>query len=377
MLRVRPGAAPDRAPAFGVAFPTGSGAARTGGLGWVGAVTVAADLAAIAAAFALGAVIADAVRAAFDVAPIPVTDAIAGRGTELPILAALMIGVFAFGGLYRRATWEIEEIKRIVQGVALVALFDAAMQFAIKDHSSRLWFFAAYPLVALSVIGARSALRAVPGVRAAMTSHVVLIGSGMAPDLMMHELRESRAGHVQLARTMGFDQIDGHDPGRLLALLGRLAARLGVPAERVQILLAPAAGEQAQAQAAIAHLDAAGCPYSVVLPFDGLSRHGFHVHKVVGADVVIADLTPMGERRLSRGLKRAIDLGLAIPGAILTAPLLAAIAALLLREGGPVLFAQCRVGRGGRRFRCFKFRTMLPDAETRLADLLRRDPGAR
>ncbi|MEM9247227.1 MAG: sugar transferase [Pseudomonadota bacterium] len=60
------------------------------------------------------------------------------------------------------------------------------------------------------------------------------------------------------------------------------------------------------------------------------------------------------------------------------APVLLMIATVLkLCEGGAVLYAHERVGRGGRRFRCLKFRTMVPDAETRLAKLLAEDPVAR
>src|SRR5690606_27119456 len=36
---------------------------------------------------------------------------------------------------------------------------------------------------------------------------------------------------------------------------------------------------------------------------------------------------------------------------------------LLSSPGGPVLFKQWRTGKGGKRFRMFKFRTMVPDAE--------------
>lgn len=60
------------------------------------------------------------------------------------------------------------------------------------------------------------------------------------------------------------------------------------------------------------------------------------------------------------------------------APFMVTIAALLLiTEGGPVLFAQERVGLRGRRFNCLKFRTMVPDAEARLQQLLDADPVAR
>lgn len=63
---------------------------------------------------------------------------------------------------------------------------------------------------------------------------------------------------------------------------------------------------------------------------------------------------------------------------LLFLPLMLMIAALiLLLDGRGVLFAQPRVGRGGEEFPCFKFRTMVPDAQQRLDDLLASDPEAR
>jgi lipopolysaccharide/colanic/teichoic acid biosynthesis glycosyltransferase len=53
------------------------------------------------------------------------------------------------------------------------------------------------------------------------------------------------------------------------------------------------------------------------------------------------------------------------------------IALLVRADGGPALFAHRRVGRGGASFGCLKFRSMVPDAEQRLAALLARDPAAR
>jgi lipopolysaccharide/colanic/teichoic acid biosynthesis glycosyltransferase len=72
--------------------------------------------------------------------------------------------------------------------------------------------------------------------------------------------------------------------------------------------------------------------------------------------------------------KRAFDL---ICSAVLLALLLPAFLAIgiaLLRTGRPILFAQERAGRGGRSFRCLKFRTMIPGAEEILERLLRQDP---
>ncbi|MBI3665504.1 MAG: sugar transferase, partial [Acidobacteria bacterium] len=56
---------------------------------------------------------------------------------------------------------------------------------------------------------------------------------------------------------------------------------------------------------------------------------------------------------------RLLDLAVAILGLVLLAPLMAAIALLIwMRSGRPVLLAQERVGRGGRCFFLYKFRTL-------------------
>ena len=65
-------------------------------------------------------------------------------------------------------------------------------------------------------------------------------------------------------------------------------------------------------------------------------------------------------------VKRAFDLALSIAGLVLLSPLFLAVAAWIrLDSPGPVFFRQVRVGKLGKPFRIFKFRTMLADADTK------------
>jgi lipopolysaccharide/colanic/teichoic acid biosynthesis glycosyltransferase len=65
-----------------------------------------------------------------------------------------------------------------------------------------------------------------------------------------------------------------------------------------------------------------------------------------------------------RILKRGFDLVCAVAGLILLSPLLLVIALAIKREdGGPIFYRGTRIGRNGRPFRIFKFRTMVVDAE--------------
>ena len=64
------------------------------------------------------------------------------------------------------------------------------------------------------------------------------------------------------------------------------------------------------------------------------------------------------------GVKRSLDLAIALPGAILTAPLIALLAlAIRLESPGHPIYMQTRVGRHGRTFAIYKLRTMVRGAE--------------
>lgn len=75
-------------------------------------------------------------------------------------------------------------------------------------------------------------------------------------------------------------------------------------------------------------------------------------------------------RRLDHVLKRCIDVTCSAFVLLVLSPALFAISlAIRLSDKGPVLFKQARVGKNGRVFKVYKFRTMVVDAEQRKADL--------
>ena len=68
--------------------------------------------------------------------------------------------------------------------------------------------------------------------------------------------------------------------------------------------------------------------------------------------------------------KQLLDTALAAVGLVVLSPVLLLIALRIrLVDGSPVLFRQTRVGLHGREFTVYKFRTMVVDAEARLAAL--------
>jgi exopolysaccharide biosynthesis polyprenyl glycosylphosphotransferase len=92
-----------------------------------------------------------------------------------------------------------------------------------------------------------------------------------------------------------------------------------------------------------------------------LFRHGA-VHAVAGIPLI--ELPMNGSDTPYIYLKRLIDFVFALIGLILSFPLcLLVAAAIAATSRGGVFYAQVRVGRNGRKFRLYKFRSMIADAE--------------
>lgn len=80
----------------------------------------------------------------------------------------------------------------------------------------------------------------------------------------------------------------------------------------------------------------------------------------------------------SEPLFRLLDLTIGIVAVVVFGPLLIALAILIyVSNPGPIFFVQQRIGFNGKSFACFKFRTMVVDAQERLARLLEENPAAR
>jgi exopolysaccharide biosynthesis polyprenyl glycosylphosphotransferase len=102
-------------------------------------------------------------------------------------------------------------------------------------------------------------------------------------------------------------------------------------------------------------LDVAG-PRTTIRPTAGLTLLHVDHPQLTGIRLVIKDL---------------FDRCAAAAALVMLAPIMALLAiAIRLHDGGPVLFTQVRIGKDGREFLIYKFRTMVVDAEQRRSELL-------
>jgi exopolysaccharide biosynthesis polyprenyl glycosylphosphotransferase len=118
----------------------------------------------------------------------------------------------------------------------------------------------------------------------------------------------------------------------------------------------------------IRNLNALSIQVDIVPRFFDVLNGSVDFHTIEGLPV--CSLPPARLSRSSKAVKRGLDLVGAIIGLLALAPLFALIAlAIKLDSPGPVFFRQVRVGERKRRFRMWKFRSMIADADVRKSEV--------
>ncbi|HEY6918350.1 MAG TPA: sugar transferase [Tabrizicola sp.] len=106
----------------------------------------------------------------------------------------------------------------------------------------------------------------------------------------------------------------------------------------------------------------------------GLSEHDF---ERPAANATAVRVRVRREPLYRRILKRWVDVGLVIMVLPFVVPVVLVLALVLKLTGNSPFFTQDRVGKGGRTFKLWKLRTMVPDADARLRAYLQSDETAR
>lgn len=297
--------------------------------------------------------------------------------TQTFLLAGMMVGIFAYGGLYNRSGWELGETRGVVLGIGVLGLIHMALHGAGYVPATSVWFFVAYPAIVLLAIALRMVVRGLPIISGMMTTHVLLFGSKDLADRLHAQAKNSRAGVFNVVDSLPFDKVIGEDPLRIEQTIRWIAAKNRISAHQITVVLAPELNEVEAAEALRTDLSMVERPVTIMLPFAGLARNGVRLRASIGADMVMAEVESFAPSTLTYWIKRIADLMLGVVAIVVFSPVFIIVGAILAAEGGPIFYRQTRVGYLKRRFTCLKFRSMRVDAQEVLEEVLARDPAAR
>lgn len=291
------------------------------------------------------------------------------------LMTAILLVTFKFEGMYngrRGATW-FDELYAIINSTTTSTVFLMAAFFFYRPlfYSRLLPFYAAIMIVVYLGL-ARVVERFIRGRlrrRGIGVVRVLIVGAGeMGRTIMRHIVAQPELGY-QVVGFVDDDADSQHDIGRFRALgpisaLPRLVQELAVD----EVIVTLPWQHHRKIVRIIDQCQREHVRSRIVPDLFQLSLSRVHLDDIKGVPLI--GVKEPALQGWNVALKRGMDITFAAIMLSLAAPLMLLIAlAIKLDSPGPVLFKQTRVGRGGRLFTLYKFRSMRLGAESEVARL--------
>jgi len=299
------------------------------------------------------------------------------------IFTPVWIGLFWLYGLYepRQVLSPVNEFKQVFHGViaGVVVIFMADSIFNL--NLARGWALLALATGLIVVAGERLAVRKVLHFlrrRGGDTTRTIILGANHEARTVARTLEReawlgySIVGFVDDQLAAGEELGAGHtvigSTRDLKELIDHFGANL--------VLVASSAVDTGRLNRLLWELQSVDVDLQITSGTLDLMASRMTVQSVAGVPLLFVRRTGISRGQLL--LKRTTDVVVSAVGLILLSPFLVAIALWIKKnsEGG-AFFKQSRAGREGESFVCWKFRTMVHDAEARLVELehLSEGPG--
>jgi Undecaprenyl-phosphate galactose phosphotransferase WbaP len=269
----------------------------------------------------------------------------------------------------RRPFWD--ELGDILRLMGSLALLDMTLVASTRWNSSRLWWLLVWVLAVGMVVWGRVLTRWMLKQMGLWIRPTIIIGHGEnAVEAAIALESEPRMGF----EVAGYVDVEEDSPRlkhhkQTLLNLHQLEVLADQPG--IQWVIALEHSQAEQREHWLRTLTQWGATDISVIPaMRGVPLYGTDMSHFFSHEVALLRVRNNLRRWPARLTKRLFDTLVAALLLVMLLPMMLLIALLLKLEGGSVLFAHQRIGKNGRKFDCYKFRSMVPNAEQQLQSLL-------
>ena len=293
----------------------------------------------------------------------------------------VFIAFLAIAQTYTKMQPILETVRQIFYAVlyALITCILALYFMQASVLASRLYVVLFGVLALFNVYAARYALLKFLKVTNTFMKPVILIGAGKTAELVLQFFDGDLGYRYRVVGLLDDDPISEELPQKFL-MLGKVRDAEDIIRDSgVQTVIITAPGmDSARLEKLVTKIqplvrDILFVPDLMMLPLGHVGVEPFYTEKVF-----MLTIRNNLARRRNRLAKRIFDLVATVVGGLLILPILLILAVLVgIDNKGRIIFAHRRVGRKGKLFPCYKFQSMVPDAQERLEEYLAKNPAAR
>ena len=278
---------------------------------------------------------------------------------------------------YRKTFWfELKEILRTLIIIAFIEI--AVMAFATWSFSRYVWILT-WVFVLVLVPFSRMMVKRLLNVLNYWQRDTWIIGSG----INAHEAFKAISSERNLGlKVVGFIATEGGtvagDNIEGIQVLSNDLHWLTTMDKKTQFIVAVESHQSDVRNAWLRNFMIKGYRYVSVIPtLRGMPLDSTDMSFIFSHEVMIFRVQQNLAKWSSRLLKRLFDIVGSLSIIFLLSPLLLFISKKVKQDGGPAIYGHERIGKGGKSFKCLKFRSMVIDSKQVLDKLLRDDIEAK
>lgn len=308
-------------------------------------------------------------------------DQIAGWIALHWLLAFCCVGWFAMRlrhYFYRKTFWF--ELKEILRSLIIFAVVEIAVIAFAKWYFSRYVWLLTWVLVLILVPVARMVTKWLLNTLGLWQRDTIIIGSGKnAQEACKAINSESNLGlHIVSFVSSEDENKFGDTIEGVPVLRGDVDCLLKNVDKKTQFIVAVEAHQSDMRNAWLRVFMINGYRYVSVIPtLRGMPLDSTDMSFIFSHEVMIFRVHQNLAKWSSRTLKRLFDIFGSLAIIIILSPVLLYISRKVKQDGGPAIYGHERIGKGGKSFKCLKFRSMVINSKEVLAELLENDPEAR
>ncbi|MDP9567979.1 undecaprenyl-phosphate galactose phosphotransferase WbaP [Kosakonia radicincitans] len=291
-----------------------------------------------------------------------------------------MLCVFWFGIRLRhyaqkKPFWS--ELKETLRTIVIFSIFDLALVAFSKWHFSRYiwvycWFYAII-LVPLS----REIVKHLLDKLGYWKKSTVILGVGRNAREAYYALQSEEVSGFKIDAFCDFDT-DIHTLEECPVIRNEETLLNTFNPFSTQFVVACDYNESDKFETWLRFLAKHKCRNITIIPsLRGFPLYGTSMSFIFSHEVLLLQVHNNLSKATSRFIKRFFDIVCTLGILAISSPLFIYLWYTVSRDGGPAIYAHTRIGRRGKEFNCYKFRSMVMNSQEVLDDLLTKDPLAR